>query len=60
MLDYINLLYKVLCSFLSMYPICNHSSIIFIPLLKSSDDVLPDLREPIIISNLFNNSVGSL
>ena len=43
-----------------MYPICNNSSIIFIPLFKSSDDVLPDLREPIIISNLVNNSVGSL
>ena len=30
------------------------------PLLNNNGDVLPDLREPIIISKSFNNSVGSL
>ena len=41
-------------------PFCINSSIISMPLFKSNGDVLPDLREPIIISNSFNNSVGSL
>ena len=43
-----------------MNPFCINSSIILILLLNDNVPVVPNLRDPIIISNSFNNSVGLL